>query len=70
MTKKFDLEKFTNALELDEELAMADIHTKDRNSKGVAYRACPRCGSRQWKILNVNELGRAISCDRCEQSEQ
>jgi hypothetical protein len=71
MTNKFSLDKFLNALDMDEEMALNDATRNDHKVTGQAYRPCPRCGSRRWKILNVNpETGRTESCDRCEGKQQ
>lgn len=69
MNPKFNLEKFLNALELDEDLALAELSNTERN-KDSTFRKCPNCGTRKWKILNANEYGRAISCDKCEKAGQ
>lgn len=67
--KNFDLEKFELALELDEDMALAEAG-KGQRERNKAYRPCPRCGSKKWRILNVNSRGKSESCDRCETSEQ
>jgi NADH pyrophosphatase NudC (nudix superfamily) len=69
MKTKFNLDKFINALELDEDMALADAGKAQRD-KGETYRKCPRCGTRKWRILNANNKGKAVSCDKCENSEQ
>lgn len=67
--KNFDLDKFLNHLEMDEELALAEV-SKPRERVSRPYRPCPRCGTKRWRLLNVDERGKAESCDRCEDSEQ
>jgi NADH pyrophosphatase NudC (nudix superfamily) len=68
-SKKFDLDKFINHLEMDEELAMAELSNRQRDRKQT-YRKCPRCGTRNWQQLYVDERGRSIACDKCDNRDQ
>ena len=65
----FDLDKFLNHLDMDEELAMAELSNPQRDRRQT-FRKCPRCGSRAWKQLYADERGRPTCCNLCETSDQ
>lgn len=71
--KKFDVDKFVDALELDEEIAASydslglSNYKRDRKS---TYRKCPRCGTRDWQRIYTNDYGKAECCDICKDNTQ
>lgn len=65
----FDLDKFLNHLDMDEDMAMAELSNPQRDRRQT-YRKCPRCGTRAWKQLYNDERGKATCCDKCEESAQ
>lgn len=61
-TKKFDVDRFVDELELDEELAG---YEDTKPTKKKPYRKCPRCGEREWRHLYTNAKGRVTHCTEC-----
>lgn len=61
--KKFDLDRFVESLELDDDLA--DFEER-RPKKKLPYRRCPRCGSDYWQELFTDKRGKVVSCSECE----
>lgn len=60
--KKFDLDKFVESLEMDDEIAEWEAE----NPKGSRpYRECPRCGSKEWLHLRTNKRGKIVCCTDC-----
>lgn len=70
--KKFDVDKFVDALELDEDLAKFDsvnVSNRRRDRKAT-YRKCPKCGSRDWQRIYTDDYGKAKACDLCKDEYQ
>lgn len=67
--KSFDVDKFIDALELDEEIAEFDMSNPKRDRKAT-YRKCPKCGSRSWARLYTDDYGRTLNCDDCKDNYQ
>lgn len=59
--EEFDLSHFLHQLEMDEDLVIKKVKlSSDR------YRACPRCGSKEWKNVYKDERGKDACCDECD----
>lgn len=68
--KPFDVDKFVDALEMDEEIAEFDMSNNKKRDRKGAYRKCPRCGSRSWKRLYTDVRGKAKHCNDCKEIDQ